>query len=84
MSLDLERCPSIDNCHASPKACQVSPKNFTQDIIIEDILNESKYTICLAQSASTGRNYAVKLFPYVNDNIDEGYYNEIKAAHLCH
>mmetsp|Transcript_26755 Transcript_26755/g.23695 ORF Transcript_26755/g.23695 Transcript_26755/m.23695 type:complete len:181 (-) Transcript_26755:724-1266(-) len=61
-----------------------SDMDILRDLAIVDKLNNSKFTIFLAESNSTKQTYALKLFPFKNDKISDYYRTEIKFKQLKH
>jgi len=60
-------------------------KNFIeQELKIVRSLGKSKYTIYLTREVKTNKYYAMKIFPYKNDQIDNSYLNECSFCSLNH
>ena len=54
------------------------------DVTIVDKVNQAKFDVYLAQSSSTGRSFALKVFPYVDDRVNPFFINETRFTNLSH
>lgn len=77
---------SIDTCNSSrsseSESIEIQPSY--DDIALIKVINKAKFPVFLGHSGSFGEHYAVKLFPFVNNQWNACFLNEIQFAHLQH
>lgn len=61
-----------------------NPKSIYRDLTIIKHIDEAKFSVFLARSNISKKNYAVKVFPYENNGLNLYYINESRFACFKH